>query len=50
MLIKICTRCGNKYRTKDTRTIYCSEECRHAAILENKARYRAKKKAEAGKK
>lgn len=50
MSLMICTRCGATYRTEDTRRRYCSEECRHAAILENKARYRAKKKAKAGKK
>lgn len=52
MSLMICTRCGATYRTEDTRRRYCSEECRHAAILDNKARYRAKKKAkaEAGKK
>ena len=51
-MLKRCDRCGQTYHTEDTRTRYCSEECRHAAILENKARYRARKKAkaEAGKK
>lgn len=44
-MLKICDRCGQTYRTEDTRTRYCSEECRHAAILENKKRYREKKKA-----
>jgi len=53
MSLKICARCGQTFRTEDTRTRYCSEECRHKATLEVKKRYRenlkARKTGKAGK-
>lgn len=45
MSLKICARCGQTFRTEDTRTRYCSEECRHKATLEVKKRYRENLKA-----
>jgi len=42
--VAICECCGSEYRRFNKNQKYCSEECKHKKVLEQKRNYRLRKK------